>query len=242
MTQDTLPSASAPYVVFDQKRAQLSTHNRGHMVPKDIFDKSLVVAEKYYERSTWVRNTLDYFLPGKEYRNIVVLEHFEGDDLLHLRAKYPDAAITVFFPEEEKPVALGMADITDCRAVLRSEVKPKYVEPCLRLAGGTPDLIICRAPRLFESTPMNHLDIQYNEDRLQMVVRWIMYAKQRGIDTFFSYATNVEAAQVERRLKDHGLDVPIYDNPHTDPNLCFTVDCLTGPVIPGAPDYYVMRT
>lgn len=243
MTRDFRPSnKNLPFVAQEQKRSLLSTHNYGGMVPQDVFEKSVFVADGYYERTAWLGATFDYFLPGKEYTNIVVFEHYDGEDLLHLRAKFPEAAITVFFPEEEKPVSLGMADVTDTRAVLRRELKPKYVEPCIRLAGGTPDLIVCRSPRIIEATPKSYLDIEYNEDRLQMVARWIQYAKKKGIDTLFTYLTNIEAAQAERRLKDHGVDAPIYVNPHIDEDLSFTVDCLTGPVIPGAPDYYVMRT
>jgi len=196
------------------------------------------IAAQVYNATGWIGETFST-LERDRYRHIIVLGPNTGEELLHLRTQQAKARISAF-EIDPKPISVSIYDVTNTRGYIGpTEGDFRKIEKAFQAVGQF-DLLVCRAPRVIETTDAQKRII-YNDDIVGALVGWVENAREQGAHVFITTLTREEAIRILIALKKKlSIRADATKNPHTVPVLKIELATNNGTIV-GMPDQYIIK-
>jgi len=188
-------------------------------------------------RTSWIGTLFQSYLrPIPTNGSVIALAAGGCEELLQLRPFVGEAAKIHAF-DIIQPRRFG-PEILSFSAAKFHQANIKNVSRVLRLAGGTPDLIICRHPRIFETFKEASGKIEYNEWWLKTLSEYARQIRDKGqmlITTF----TEIEQMLLVEEMRKQGLSPSAESNYFAPANLC-KVYQFSAETVPTRPDGFTV--
>ncbi len=174
-------------------------------------EKNLALKAKYalpIIKTRWISRVFhEYLRPVSQGASVAALAVGGGEELPHLRSfTGPGARIHAFDivrPSERLKELAQLAAVTYHREGIQR------IDKVIRAIGDTPELVVCRAPRILET--VSRREIRFNEWWADVLAQYGSRVGWRGQMLVTTY-TDEERAKIAQRMSAWGVPFRLYEN------------------------------